>query len=125
MAQLAFILTGLLAQTGAATTAHHALAQSLAQPLAMAEAPADAAKQPVPSAPAPATPTSDAADAPDLQTGVLDGRRRPGFNPDLPAAPHQMNLGAVKAPPDRYPALARPLADYDQPVPGQGRRGGV
>ena len=112
MAQLAFILTGLLAQTGAATTAHHALAQSLAQPLAMAEAPADAAKQPVPSAPAPATPTSDAADAPDLQTGVLDGRRRPGFNPDLPAAPHQMNLGAVKAPPpSAFPTDTLPLPD--------------
>ena len=49
---------------------------------------------------------------PDLETGQLDGRRRPGFEKGLPNQITQNNLGAVRAPPPQaFPTDQIPVPD--------------
>ncbi len=64
--------------------------------------------------PAPAAPPSLPVDAsaPDVDNGVLPGRKKPGFDTDLPPAVSQTNPGAVRAPPpEAFPADEIPLPD--------------
>ncbi len=83
MAMLALILAGALAQ----------------------EAPAVPAAAPAPAA-------SEDQAAPDVDSGVLDGRRKPGYNPDLPTTATQTNPGALHAaPPQAFPTDQIPLPD--------------
>ncbi|MDP9055758.1 MAG: hypothetical protein M3N34_00270 [Pseudomonadota bacterium] len=92
MAVLALILAGALAQAP--------------PPDAGLPAPAPAA------APASAPAVSDDPTTPDVDNGVLSGRRKPGYNPDLPDAVTQTNPGAVHAPPPQaFPTDQIPLPD--------------
>ena len=60
--------------------------------------------------PAPPAPTE--ATAPDIDNGVLPGRQKPGYNPDLPLPVSQNNPGAVHAPPpEAFPTDEIPLPD--------------
>jgi len=90
MAILALILAGALAQ----------------------QAPPDTAAPSSAPAPAPAPVVNDEPTAPDVDNGVLAGRRKPGYNPDLPTAVTQTNPGAVHAPPPQaFPTDQIPLPD--------------
>ena len=66
-------------------------------------------------APAPTpTPALDQGDAQDhpLDTGQIEGRRRPGYNPALPPAVTQDNPGAVRSPPpEAFPTDQIPIPD--------------
>jgi hypothetical protein len=71
-----------------------------------------------PPAPAPATPpatapaASDEPTTPDVDNGVLPGRKKPGYNPELPPAVTQTNPGALHAPPPQaFPTDQVPLPD--------------
>lgn len=101
---LAHILTGLLA---------HAGGPALPAPQVAMEPPPAQSSASAPAAPSTTPPAaSDEAETPEVQTGVLDGRRRPGFNAALPEAPHQTNPGAVRAPPPQaFPDGSLPLPD--------------
>ena len=51
-------------------------------------------------------------DVPDVETGKLPGRRRPGYQPTLPDPVTQRNPGAVRAPPpEAFPADQFPVPD--------------
>jgi len=59
-----------------------------------------------------AAPVDEAAEVPDVETGVIDGRRRPGYEPDLPDRAVQDNPGAVRAPPpEAFPTDQIPIPD--------------
>lgn len=59
-----------------------------------------------------APPATPDADAPDVHSSVLPGRKKPGYNADLPAAVSQNNPGAVRAPPpEAFPTDQIPLPD--------------
>ena len=77
---------------GGATPLITALAQAGAEP---------PPPQPMPGEQAPANTRADVEAAPTVtpDTAVIDGRRRPGFQKDLPERIEQMNTGAVRAPP--------------------------
>ena len=72
-----------------------------ATPLITASARATAEQSPAEPAPAPANTRADVEAAPAVgpDNAVIDGRRRPGFQKDLPERIEQMNTGAVRAPP--------------------------
>ncbi len=89
-----------------------------AAPAASAPAPATAPAQP------PASTTVPAPEAappppewqrqvdPTILEQILDGRRRPGYNPALPEAVTQNNEGAIRAlPPSAFPADTLPIPD--------------
>lgn len=72
---------------------------------------AEVAPAPEFGAPEPA-PAYDEAQIPDVDTGVIDGRRRPGYEPGLPDRAVQDNPGAVRAPPpEAFPADQIPIPD--------------
>ena len=49
---------------------------------------------------------------PDVDAGIIDGRRRPGYNPALPEPVVQSNAGAVRAPPpEAFPTDQLPVPD--------------
>ena len=52
-----------------------------------------------PPAPPPPVADPDAISPPEVDPGILDGRRRPGFESGLPGPVSQDNPGAVRAPP--------------------------
>jgi len=64
-------------------------------------------------APVAATPPDqDAQAAPEIDSGTLDGRRRPGYEATLTPESRQDNPGAVRAPPPQaFPADSLPLPD--------------
>ena len=76
-----------------------------------------AAPEPAPAAaaaPAPAAPviTADQATAPEVDAGILDGRRRPGAVTVLPPQAVQVNRGAVRAgPPSAFPEASLAVPD--------------
>lgn len=75
-------------------------------PLLLAQPAQDAAA----AAPAPAM--EEEASPPDVDPQVLDGRRRPGFQSDLPDRLEQDNPGAVRAPPpEAFPTDEIPVPD--------------
>jgi hypothetical protein len=52
------------------------------------------------------------ATAPDVESGVIDGRRKPGYNPLLPDRAAQDNPGAIRAPPpEAFPTDQVPIPD--------------
>jgi hypothetical protein len=53
----------------------------------------------------------------DLVTRILDGRRRPGYRPDLPERPSQDNVGALRPPPPQ----AFPGIEDQLPIPDRWR----
>jgi hypothetical protein len=53
----------------------------------------------------------------DLVTGIIDGRRRPGYTPDLPDQLSQDNVGALRPPPPQ----AFPGMEDQLPVPDRWR----
>ncbi len=62
-------------------------------------------------APPPAPPDEETA-PPDVDSGILDGRRKPGYNPNLPDPVSQDNPGAVRAPPpEAFPTDQFPIPD--------------
>jgi hypothetical protein len=62
-------------------------------------------------APPPAPPDEETA-PPDVDSGIIDGRRKPGYNPDLPDPVSQDNPGAVRAPPpEAFPTDQLPIPD--------------
>ncbi len=62
-------------------------------------------------APPPAPPDEETA-PPDVDSGIIDGRRKPGYNPDLPDPVSQDNPGAVRAPPpEAFPTDQFPIPD--------------
>ncbi len=62
-------------------------------------------------APPPASPDEEAA-PPDVDSGIIDGRRKPGYNPSLPDPVSQDNPGAVRAPPpEAFPTDQFPIPD--------------
>jgi hypothetical protein len=80
--------------------------------LALILAAALAQETPPAAPPAPAPTASDDQTAPDVDNGVLDGRRKPGYNPDLPTVTTQTNHGALHAPPPQaFPTDQIPLPD--------------
>ncbi len=61
--------------------------------------------------PSPAPPEEEAA-PPEVDPGIIDGRRKPGYNPDLPDQVTQSNPGAVRAPPpEAFPTDQFPIPD--------------
>jgi len=96
---------------------------------APAPAPPPAAGQPAAEQPAPAEPSLDELTPPpppvdwremmgdDLVTQILDGRRRPGYNPDLPDRLTQDNEGALRPPPPQ----AFPGIEDQLPIPDRWR----
>ena len=61
--------------------------------------------------PPPAPPEEEAA-PPEVDPGIIDGRRKPGYNPDLPDQVTQSNPGAVRAPPpEAFPTDQFPIPD--------------
>lgn len=57
------------------------------------------------------TPAEEVA-PPEVDNGVIDGRRRPGYQPELPDKVSQDNPGAVRAPPpEAFPADQVPIPD--------------
>ncbi|MGV1684588.1 hypothetical protein [Sphingopyxis sp. NJF-3] len=109
------------------------LIASLAAQGAPGDAPAPAAPpaagQPAAEQPAPAEPSLDELTPPpppvdwremmgdDLVTQILDGRRRPGYNPDLPDRLTQDNEGALRPPPPQ----AFPGIEDQLPIPDRWR----
>ncbi len=88
------------------------LALLLAGVLAQA-APAQAPPQPATVPTVLTVPTAnDDQTASDVDSGVLSGRRKPGYNPDLPPVTAQTNPGALHAlPPQAFPTNQIPLPD--------------
>jgi len=75
--------------------------------LAMASEPA-----PPPSTAAATVSPDDQPGPPDVDKQLIDGRKRPGYNPALPDAVSQTNPGAVRAPPpEAFPTDQIPLPD--------------
>jgi hypothetical protein len=67
--------------------------------------------QPAEEAPAP-PPDQEEASPPEVDPGVIEGRRRPGFESGLPERVEQDNPGAVRAPPpEAFPADQFPVPD--------------
>lgn len=59
----------------------------------------------------PPSPDEDA-EVPEVDTGVIEGRRRPGYEPDLPDRAVQDNPGALRAPPpEAFPTDQIPIPD--------------
>ncbi|MET0587572.1 MAG: hypothetical protein ABWZ75_03540 [Novosphingobium sp.] len=59
----------------------------------------------------PSSPDEDA-EVPEVDTGVIEGRRRPGYEPDLPDRAVQDNPGALRAPPpEAFPTDQIPIPD--------------
>lgn len=124
---LTLILAGALAQDVPPTAAPPPVAesaQSSAPPSTQLSAPASVlapasapieSSEPAPapaSIPLPASAISDDQATPDVDSGVLDGRRKPGYNPELPAVNTQTNPGALNAlPPQAFPTDQIPLPD--------------
>lgn len=116
MAVLALILAGALVQ-GAPPPPD-------SPPVTTAPPPPSSDSAPVQAMPAPPEPpqavqppqppqaVSDDQTAPDVDNGVLDGRRKPGYNSTLPTITTQTNVGAVHAPPPQaFPTDQLPLPD--------------
>ena len=60
----------------------------------------------------PSAPTDEETAPPDVDSGIIDGRRKPGYNPDLPDPVSQDNPGAVRAPPpEAFPTDQFPIPD--------------
>jgi hypothetical protein len=58
------------------------------------------------------TPADDEAEVPEVDTGVIEGRRRPGYETELPDRAVQDNPGAVRAPPpEAFPTDQIPIPD--------------
>ncbi len=65
-----------------------------------------------PAEPPPAEPETERPAPPEVDPGVIEGRRRPGFETELPDAVTQDNPGAVRAPPpEAFPTDQFPLPD--------------
>jgi hypothetical protein len=65
-----------------------------------------------PPAPSEPEPETEQATPPEVDPGILEGRRRPGFQTGLPDRVEQDNPGAVRAPPpDAFPADQFPVPD--------------
>lgn len=61
---------------------------------------------------APATSPDDQPEPPEVDTGLIDGRRKPGYLPPLPDKVTQDNAGAVRAPPpEAFPTDQIPIPD--------------
>ena len=82
-----------------------------------------------PPAPAEATPaskpeglnTTQKTDPQPLDSDIIDGRERPGFNSDLPEGIDQLNEGAVRAPPPQaFPVDQVPIPDRWRLIQGLG-----
>ena len=81
-------------------------AGALLLPLLLAQAEPPPAPAPAPSA------DPDEQSPPEVDPGVLDGRRRPGYETGLPGPTSQDNPGAVRAPPpEAFPTDQLPLPD--------------
>jgi hypothetical protein len=110
MAASAFLLLPLLLAQPAAEVAPPEPAPAAPTP--------EAAEAAAPTAPAPAEPRSiilppgeDPA-PPEVDPASLDGRRRPGYEPELPEQVTQDNAGALRAPPpEAFPTDQLPLPD--------------
>jgi hypothetical protein len=110
MAASAFLLLPLLLAQPAAEVAPPEPAPAASTP--------EAAEAAAPTAPAPAQPRSiilppgeDPA-PPEVDPASLDGRRRPGYEPELPEQVTQDNAGALRAPPpEAFPTDQLPLPD--------------
>ena len=64
------------------------------------------------SAEAPPPAPEEETSPPDVDSGIIDGRRKPGYNPDLPDPVSQDNPGAVRAPPpEAFPTDQFPIPD--------------
>ena len=60
----------------------------------------------------PSAPTDEETAPPDVDSGIIDGRRKPGYNPELPEPVSQDNPGAVRAPPpEAFPTDQFPIPD--------------
>ena len=60
----------------------------------------------------PSAPTDEETAPPDVDSGIIDGRRKPGYNPELPDPVSQDNPGAVRAPPpEAFPTDQFPIPD--------------
>ena len=96
-----------------------ALSGAAAEPVTAAMAQA-ASEEPAPAttASAPMNTRADAEAAPPVtpDNALLDGRRRPGFQKDLPERIEQMNLGAVRPPPPEA-FYGKEGEDYPDGVP--------
>ena len=113
MTVLTYILASLLASAGGPAPGQQPTVTPLPDAAAGHAESATPASDPVASSP-PAPPPSNGEDspAPDVQTGVLEGRHRPGYNPQFPDAPSQINTGALRAPPpSAFPTDSLPLPD--------------
>ncbi|WP_374414507.1 hypothetical protein [Novosphingobium colocasiae] len=86
---------------------------ALLLPLAMAQVAADAAPPPDPAPAPPVLASPGAPDSPeDVDSGMIDGRRRPGTTAPLPDKVTQDNPGAVRAPPpEAFPTDQIPVPD--------------
>ncbi|MBD3728248.1 MAG: hypothetical protein IE933_00930 [Sphingomonadales bacterium] len=70
------------------------------------------ADAPTPDAPAPDVAPYDEQTVPPVDPEIIDGRRRPGYTPDLPDRAMQDNEGAVRAPPpEAFPTDQIPIPD--------------
>ncbi|WP_244858058.1 hypothetical protein [Sphingopyxis granuli] len=83
-------------------------------PAVEADAAAPQADEPVP--PPPPVEWKEMLDD-DFVTRILDGRRRPGYRPDLPERPSQDNVGALRPPPPQ----AFPGIEDQLPIPDRWR----
>lgn len=73
---------------------------------------AQPAGEAVPAAPAPAAVDPDDVSPPEVDPGLIDGRRRPGWETDLPDEARQDNPGALRAPlPEAFPTDQIPVPD--------------
>ena len=60
----------------------------------------------------PSAPSDEESAPPDVDSGIIDGRRKPGYNPSLPDPVSQDNPGAVRAPPpEAFPSDQFPIPD--------------
>ena len=60
----------------------------------------------------PSAPSDEETAPPDVDSGIIDGRRKPGYNPSLPDPVSQVNPGAVRAPPpEAFPTDQFPIPD--------------
>ena len=97
--------------------AAHLLFPLVLQQAAMAEPPAEPVVDETPAPEAAETPTGEELPAieeeiPDVDNGLIEGRRRPGYRQELPDRVTQDNPGAVRAPPpEAFPTDQIPIPD--------------
>lgn len=82
------------------------LSQAAAPPIEVPSAAAAQVEMETPPSP------DEEATVPEVDTGVIEGRRRPGYEPELPDRAVQDNPGAVRAPPpEAFPTDQIPIPD--------------